>query len=85
MIVQFSIVSNYKPERGGEGFSSTHLKEVTRAKSILSRLKIKSQALKSTLTRILINASSKLEAKRRKTPLHFAALKGSKEIVERWM
>ena len=58
-------VLEFKPKNKNEGFSSTQLKEVTSARATLKNLKFKSEALKSKLTRQLINAGLKLEVEDR--------------------
>ena len=58
-------VLDFNPKKKEEGFTSTQLKEVTSARATLKALKFKSEALKSKITRSLINAGLKLEAEDR--------------------
>ena len=58
-------VIEHEAGKGKESFTSTQIKEVTSARATLQKLKFKSLALKSALTRKLINAGNKLEAMER--------------------
>ena len=55
-------VIEHEAQKGKESFTSTQIKEAVSARAMFQKLKFKSEALKSALTRKLINAGNKLDA-----------------------
>jgi len=68
-----SDIIDYEPKGSEEGFTSTHLKEARSVQAQFRRLKFKSEALKSRLTRKLLAAGNALGTDQR--PLNYYKLK----------